>query len=320
MTPTNEAETSLKHFPSVPGELMRSQVHPADYNPRTITPESRRLLKRSIKKYGVVGGIVVNARTGYTIVGGHQKVAVLDEINGYDPKTRKGDYALRVEVVDLDLKTEKALNVTLNNPNVGGQWDMDALARVIPDIDYRDAGLTEEDLHIIGVDYLLETKKQNDIAGALADLHQTNLEETRREREAQKAAQAAQEGAEDWDGEDDSAADAPRQRYEPGSNPRGQGVDDFFDDGGADAQPSPEERKAKGRAMDTTYFDSEVEKAKKAEAYLVLSFDTYEAKQDFCRRFRLNPDQKFFKGEVFDRNCEYAPEEMYGDEVQEEGE
>ena len=78
-----------RYFNSKTVELRRSQIKPAFYNPRTISPEGRKQLKRSIKKYGVVGGIVVNQSTGYTIVGGHQKVSVLDELNKYNEATHR---------------------------------------------------------------------------------------------------------------------------------------------------------------------------------------------------------------------------------------
>ena len=129
---------------SEPAELLRSQIHFADYNPRKISDEGRRQLKRSIKQYGVVGGIIVNRATGYTLVGGHQKVSVLDELNRYNPDTQENDYTLRVELVDVDEKTEKEMNIVLNNPNVGGEWDYDKLRQIVPDIDYKSAGLTEE--------------------------------------------------------------------------------------------------------------------------------------------------------------------------------
>lgn len=131
-----------KYFTSSSVELQRSQIKPADYNPRTITQEGRKALKKSIRLYGVVGGIVVNKRTGYTIVGGHQKVSVLDELQKYNPETHENDYSLRVELIDVDEKKEKELNITLNNPNVGGDWDYDALRELIPSIDYRDVGFT----------------------------------------------------------------------------------------------------------------------------------------------------------------------------------
>lgn len=167
-----------RYFSSRSVELSRSEIHPAAYNPRTISEEGRKQLKRSIKRYGVVGGIVVNKATGFTIVGGHQKVAVLDELHKYDEKTHSGDYRLRVELIDVDEKTEKQLNIALNNPNIGGQWDYDALARIIPDIDYKDAGLTDADLSMIGVDYLLKTEQENDLAKEIEQLN-TPIEQQR---------------------------------------------------------------------------------------------------------------------------------------------
>jgi len=128
-------------------EVMRSQIHPAEYNPRVIDPDARAALKRSIKRYGVVGGIVVNKRTGYTIVSGHQKVDILDEINKYP----ENDYCLKVEVIDVDEQTEMELNIFFNNPSGQGRWDEDKLRILVPKIDTKNAGLTMQDLAAIGV-------------------------------------------------------------------------------------------------------------------------------------------------------------------------
>ena len=186
------------YFTSQTVELKRSQIHFAEYNPRTISEEGKKALRRSIRKYGVVGGIVVNKQTGYTLVGGHQKVTVLDEFNKYDPETKENDYMLRVELIDVDLKTEKSLNVTLNNPNVGGDWDDDKMRELIPDIDWKDAGLTDADLNMFGVDYLLKTEEETNIANALDDVmsevnaeHEEELERRKLEREMEKAAKTA---------------------------------------------------------------------------------------------------------------------------------
>ena len=40
------------------------------------------------------------------------------------------------------------------------------------------------------------------------------------------------------------------------------------------------------------------------DAYVMLSFDTYEAKAAFCERFGYDPYSKFIKGEVFDEQVE----------------
>ena len=154
-----------KYIKSESAEVLRSEIHFADYNPRTITEEAKRSLRRGIKKYGLLGGVIVN-RKGMTIVSGHQRVAVMDDLNKY-PET---DYTLRVDMIDVDDKAEKELNVLLNNPNAQGSWDFDLLREIIPDIDYKSAGLTAEDLNIIGVDYLLKTDEEDAIADALNDI------------------------------------------------------------------------------------------------------------------------------------------------------
>lgn len=173
-------------------ELSRSVIHFADYNPRTLDDEAKKSLKRGIKKFGLVGGVTVNKRTGYTVVSGHQRLTVMDELQKYDPVTKEGDYKVRVDVVDIDEKMEKELNILLNNPNAQGRWDYEKLAQLIPDIDYKDAGLTDADLNMIGVDYLLQTEEENNIADALDDLMSPIIEE----REVAKAERAAVREAE----------------------------------------------------------------------------------------------------------------------------
>ena len=169
-------------------ELKRSQIKFADYNPRVIDDEAKKTLKRGIKKFGIVGGITINKRTGYTVVSGHQKITIMDELQKYDPVTHENDYKLRGEVIDVDVKMEKELNILLNNPNAQGRWDYEKLAQIIPDIDYKDAGLTDVDLNMIGVDYLLQTEEENSIADELDDLMSPIIEE----REEEKAERAAE--------------------------------------------------------------------------------------------------------------------------------
>lgn len=243
-----------KYFNSKSIELKRSQIKPASYNPRIISEEGKKALKRSIKLYGVVGGIVVNQATGYTVVGGHQKVAVLDELNKYDKSTHENDYTLRVELINVDEKTEKQLNITLNNPNVGGSWDFDALARIVPDIDWKDAGLTDADLNMIGVDYLLQTEEETSIADALSDMMAPVTEQ----KEADKAAKQLERA----------------------------------------------EKVAHTKEVKQQVKENAQKQAENMDAYVMLSFDTFEAKAAFMARFGYDPDMKFVKGEVFSDQIE----------------
>lgn len=91
-----------KYIKSESVELSRSAIRFASYNPREIDEESRKTLKRGIKKYGLVGGIVVNKHLGLTVVAGHQRLSVMDELQKYDSETKENDYKIRVDVINVD--------------------------------------------------------------------------------------------------------------------------------------------------------------------------------------------------------------------------
>jgi ParB-like chromosome segregation protein Spo0J len=108
--------------------ITRALIQNAPYNPRTITIEGRKKLKASLEEFGSVMPPVWNERTG-NLVGGHQRIEQIDAIEG------NTDYALTVAVVDLPEEREKALNVILNSPEVGGQFDDVLLKRVLLDVE-----------------------------------------------------------------------------------------------------------------------------------------------------------------------------------------
>lgn len=253
-----------KYFRSESVYLNRSQIKLAEYNPRTISEEGKKQLKRSIKRYGVVGGIVVNKQTGNTVVGGHQKIKILDEINKYPAN----DYQLRVELVDLDEKTEKELNITLNNPNVGGDWDYDALRDLVPDIDYKEAGLTDADLSMIGVDIYFQTEGQDSISSELDELMQPEAEQRQKDNERRKLEREADRLLQ-------------QQEKEP------------------EREKTPEEKKQAVKEMKKQIMDAAVDKANDMQAYIVLSFDNHANKTEFCSEFDISPYDKYIKGEEF---------------------
>lgn len=134
-----------KYISSQVVEINRSEITPANYNPRKISDKSRKLLKDNIKRLGVMGGIVWNELT-HNLVGGHQKLNILDELHKYDAETQKNDYVLRVEKVQLSSKEEIEQNIFLNNKNAQGEFDQDLLDDLLPEIDLKFAGL--EDLNL----------------------------------------------------------------------------------------------------------------------------------------------------------------------------
>lgn len=94
----------------------RSQLVGADYNPRVISNQAKARLRRGIEEVGLVQPVIWNKRSG-RIVGGHQRVDSLDQLEG------SADYTLNVAVVDLDDRTEKRINTLLNNDGAMGHWD-----------------------------------------------------------------------------------------------------------------------------------------------------------------------------------------------------
>ena len=141
-----------KYISSEVIEIQRSMINPASYNPRKITDEARKLLKDNIKRLGVMGGIVWNIKTT-NLVGGHQKLSVLDELQKYNPETKENDYTLRVEKVNLDPKEEKEQNIFLNNKNAQGEFDSDVLKDLLGDIDFELAGFGQDDLDLLGFEF-----------------------------------------------------------------------------------------------------------------------------------------------------------------------
>ena len=222
-----------KYFTSESVELLRSQIKLHEQNPRTIPEENRKALKRGIKKFGMVGGI---------------------ELQKFNPETKENDYLIRVDLIDVEEKEEKELLILLNNPSAQGEWDYDTLRELIPDIDYKDAGLTEQDLDIIGVDFNFQTEEENTIADELDTL----MEPVREERQAEVTQKQA-------------------ERAEKVAHMK---------------QVKEEVKQAATKA------------AADMDAYLMLSFDNWDAKVEFCEKFGFNPDEKFLKGEVFSEKIE----------------
>ncbi|MCQ2257842.1 MAG: DNA methylase [Bacteroidaceae bacterium] len=186
-----------KYFTGINIEIKRSLIHFADYNPREISEEERKNIKRGIKKFGLLGGLVVNKQTGFTIVQGHQRISVMDELEKFNPDTKENDYVVRAEVIDVDLKKEKVINILLNNPNAQGKWNRDKLAQLVAEkIEYKDAGLTDADLSLLGLDYMFQTSEEQNIADELGELMQGVEAEKEAEREERRAEKLAQQQAE----------------------------------------------------------------------------------------------------------------------------
>ncbi len=125
--------------------LHRRLLNPATYNPRTIDASSRRQLKKSLQRNGLVELLVWNKRTG-TLVSGHQRLSLIDELEGGE------DYEIEVAVIDVDPVRERELNVSLNNEQLSGSFDLDKLAEMVnttEGIDLDALGFSQGDLRAL---------------------------------------------------------------------------------------------------------------------------------------------------------------------------
>lgn len=97
---------------------------PASYNPRKkLKPGDKEFekIKNSIKEFGYSEPVIVNS--DLTIIGGHQRVSVLQAL-GYSE--------IDCVVINIDKTKEKALNITLNK--ITGEWNKELLADLIKDL------------------------------------------------------------------------------------------------------------------------------------------------------------------------------------------
>lgn len=125
---------------------------PAPYNPRTISPEDKEKLKNSLQEFGLVDPIVINLRNNH-IIGGHQRYdALLDqymldgEFQAELNLIRLGDIGWVFNETSLtvdDDNQEKAMNIALNK--ISGEWDFTKLEEV-----FKDLHVNEYDLDLTG--------------------------------------------------------------------------------------------------------------------------------------------------------------------------
>lgn len=105
---------------------------PASYNPRkALKPGDAEYekIKNSISEFGYCEPVIVNA--DMTIIGGHQRVTVLQDL-GYTE--------IDCVVIEIDKTKEKALNIALNK--ITGEWNKDLLADLIKDLQDSDFDVT----------------------------------------------------------------------------------------------------------------------------------------------------------------------------------
>lgn len=279
--------------------VKRSQINFAAYNPRLISDEARKKLKKNMQNIGLLGGIVWNETTG-NLVSGHQRVAIMDSVNRYDPETGKNDYEFRVEVVHLDEKTEKEQNLFMNNRNVQGEYDDDMLRKLLVDIDYENAGFEDMDLQILG----------------LADVGDYQIDFDDNEEPTDTATEQAPAKAEskDWSKENvvgERADLAAHDELTKGGeeNHKIDRTNDFYSDSEANQIARHNEIQ---KIKDRIASQNDANKDGGVLSYFVVSFPTPSEKMAFLHSVGFDPMAKYINGNEFiSKLDEYDPEDEY---------
>jgi len=202
--------------------IHRRDIKNAPYNPRKISDKAFKALKKNLSKRGLMSTLTWNERSG-NLVSGHQRLFAIDQLEGTE------DYSLTVSVCNLSEKEEMEQNIFFNSTTVQGEFDFDLLADILPDIDFMAAGLSEQDMAIIGISVFedeVTTDEQKEDRAAL--------------KEKVKSAKK-------------QAADRITDRFEEG------------------------------------------------ETYVVLSFQSFDAKKTFCRKYGYDAQSQFIAGEEFEK-------------------
>lgn len=113
--------------------IARGEIRNAAYNPRKIGANERKKLKEALAELGLVETLVWNGRTK-NLVGGHQRLAILDELEG------SANYKLTVARIDVAPAGERKLNLLLNNACAQGEWDPGKLQALIAEMEGDIAG------------------------------------------------------------------------------------------------------------------------------------------------------------------------------------
>lgn len=280
--------------------VKRSEINFASYNPRTISDEARKKLKKNLQTIGLLGGVVWNMRSG-NLVSGHQKVSIMDAVNRYDAETGANDYEFRVEVVDFDDKTEKEQNLFMNNRAVQGTYDDDMLRELLQGIDYTNAGFDDTDMQLLGLgdfgDY------------DMGDMFGDDGEDATDGGDAD--AQGEPTENKDWSkgdvvGEREDLAIHDEMTKESGENHKLDRSADFYQDSEANQIARHNEVQ---KIKDRIASQNDVNKDGGMLSYVVISFKTPSEKVRFMEDYGFDPMAKYINGEEFVNKLEFGDDE-----------
>lgn len=146
-------------------------LKPAEYNPRIMQPEEQEKLKQGLTTFGLVDPIIIDLTDNNTVIGGHQRLEILKQLNPDDELLliKLGDIGLVIKETDLKIKDkndQKALNLALNK--IHGDWDYkkrDELLLELNDVNYNLdlTGFDEDEIELSVLTNELEFEEEQDL-------------------------------------------------------------------------------------------------------------------------------------------------------------
>lgn len=100
-----------------------NKLKPASYNPRTMGADELEGLKESIKTFGQQENLIVNK--DLTVISGHQRLKAMESL---------GLTEAMCNVVDLDKRQEKKLNVLMNSQAISGRYNDLMLVEILEEL------------------------------------------------------------------------------------------------------------------------------------------------------------------------------------------
>ncbi len=288
--------------------VKRSEINFASYNPRVISDDARKKLKKNLQTVGLLGGVVWNERTG-NLVSGHQKVSIMDAVNRYEAETGKNDYEFRVEVVDFDEKTEKEQNLFMNNKAVQGTYDDDMLRSLLTEIDYTNAGFEEMDLQILGLGDYGDFDNMNFGFGDDDDEADPDADsDSDSPSDLSLTSTPGQTENKEWSkesvvGERQDLAIHDEMTKESGENHKLDRSTDFYSDNEANQIARHNEVQ---KIKDRIASQNDVDKDGGMLSYVVISFKTPSEKARFMESYGFDPMAKYVNGEEFQHRLEFG--------------
>jgi len=148
--------------------IKRSQINFMPGNPKRHTQEAIQKQLRNFKNVAFLGGLIWNEGTG-NLISGHKRLYALDMIFN-NTKDHPVDYDVKVEKINLTRKQEIEQNIFMDAQATNTPQDLDLLANLIPEIDYKLAGLEDNDLKLMNIEIPVLTGEASDIKNDFADL------------------------------------------------------------------------------------------------------------------------------------------------------